>query len=222
MEDCSLLRFTIDNSQKLLIIVGGLVALYEYHRFRRYGAKSQWTLDYTISPIQTSKGCYLLDIRPKVTNVGRVRQYFPLIEVWANTLSEQDIKVAKDKGKLKLRRRVLQKTNIVKDPNDPYFVDPNVTQVFSHTALISEPGEYLQVVARFFYKISWIHQQWLLYSTLCNQKKIREMREHNPQCWQWKKKKLARLRRYGVWNFHIASEIKLIPPLPSMESEEAG
>ena len=181
------------------ILIGGLVALYEYRRFRRFGYKAQLDLDFDIIPLGDKVGDYLLDIEPRIKNLGAVRQYFPMIQIWAKTLKKDDISTGYGNGLIRFSEKLLVPTNIVHDPTDPYFVDPNVEQLFSQQLIISKPEKLIMVTVRFFYRVSLIRYLYLRFICFFGLSK------------KWKNpNKLDRLRKYHVHEYHVTSKIKQI------------
>jgi hypothetical protein len=193
-------RFGFDCFQTTAIIIGGLVALYEYRRFRQYGAKAQLDLDFDLYPVQKYPGNFLLDIRPTIKNMGRVRQKFPIIELWALSPAQSDMNTAfVGRNRFRFSRELVSRRNIVHDPADPYFVDPGVIQEFPYQVVISEPGDFLQVVVRFFYQVSWP-----AYVRLCIVARLGwSHRWQNP-------KKIERLKKYKVDEYHLTSKVKQV------------
>lgn len=115
------------------IIVGGLVALYEYRRFRRYSPKIEFDIDFVTYGIPDTPGVRLVDIGMTVKNMGQVRNYFPTIDVGVRSLRSEDVQAAlKDSKRLKFGRELIPKHNIVLKPEDPWWVDAGVTQIFCY------------------------------------------------------------------------------------------
>jgi hypothetical protein len=194
------LKFGFECFKVWAILVGGLVALYEYRRFRRYGAKSQLDVDFDVLPCPNSNGTYLLDIRPSIKNVGSVRQRFPVIEIWVNTLEESDVSSARQtSGPLRFSRELVPARNIVHTPSDPYFVDPGVVQLFPYQVVIHQPWEYVQVAVRFFYRASWRSRLW--FRILCAFGLSKRWGEE-----KW----VRRMRDFKVNDYHITSKVKRV------------
>lgn len=138
--------------QTAAIIIGGLYALYEYRRFRRYSPKIQFEVDFDLYPIDDKSGNYLLNIELIVKNLGLVRKYFPKIMVSVKTLSAEDVEAAQNTHKrLRFGRELVQWHNMVYKPEDPWWVDSGVTQVFPYPVVINEPGDFIQVNAKIYY-----------------------------------------------------------------------
>lgn len=141
----------LDWIQTTAIVLGGLYALYEYKRFRRFSPKIQFEVDFDLYPIDGKSGNYLLNIELIVKNQGQVRMYFPEIFVGVKTLGIDDIeKSLNTKKQLKFGRQLVPKDNIGK-PKDPWWVDSGVTQVFPYPIMINEPGDFIQVNTEFYY-----------------------------------------------------------------------
>jgi hypothetical protein len=177
------------------VLIGGLIAFYEYRRFRRYGAKAQLDLDFDLYPLEEPKRGYLLVILPVIKNLGNIRQIFPVIHTWVNTSSPNDFKdFTPDSEKL------ISQRNIVKEvPDGYYFVDPGVQQIFSYKAVIEEPGDFVEVIVRFYYRVSW--PNYVILRMLARTGWSRR--------WQ-DKKKINRLKTFRVDEFHYASKIKQV------------
>ena len=138
--------------QTAAIIIGGLYALYEYRRFRRYSPKIQFEVDFNLYPINDKSGNYLLNIELIVKNLGLVRKYFPKIMVGVKTLRAEDVETAQNAHKrLRFGRELVQWHNIVYKPEDPWWVDSGVTQVFPYPVVINELGDFIQVNAKIYY-----------------------------------------------------------------------
>lgn len=141
----------LDWIQTTAIVLGGLYALYEYKRFRRFSPKIQFEVDFDLYPIDGKSGNYLLNIELIVKNQGQVRMYFPEIFMGVKTLGIDDIeKSLNTKKRLKFGRQLVPKDNIGK-PKDPWWVDSSVTQVFPYPIVINEPGDFIQVNTEFYY-----------------------------------------------------------------------
>lgn len=192
------LELVFESIKIAAIIVGGGVALYEYKRFRRYGAKAQLDIDFHILPIGKTPGDYLLDIRPTIKNLGSIRQKFPIIEIWVKTITDHDItNVRANKKRMRFSKIIASISNIVPKPEDPYFIDPGVTQEFPVQVKIENPNEFIQVAVRFFYQVSCITYLRLYFVYLFKLSK------------KWKNpKKIKRLKIYKVDQYHIASKTK--------------
>jgi hypothetical protein len=146
------LLILFESIQTTAIVVGGLYTLYEYQRFRRFRPKIQFDVDFDLHPTASKPGNYLLNIKLTVKNLGYVRNYFPQILVGVKALSEKDLKKALETQKrLRFGRELVQKHNIVINPEDPWWVDSGVTQVFPYPVIINEPGDFIQVNTEFHY-----------------------------------------------------------------------
>ncbi len=207
MVDPEMTGLYLEILQTALVLLGGLVALYEYRRFRRYGAKTQFEIDFEIHSLERPHDAYLLDIHPIVRNMGQVRQYFPIIQVWAKALKETDVTdalktpgVEEEKGKISLKGDLLSRRNIVKDPDDPYFVDPGVTQPFPHRAVVANPGEFLLVAARFYYTVPRLTYLWLRLVICLRISKY----------WRDHPETAEHLIRFRVHEYHIISRMKRV------------
>jgi hypothetical protein len=138
--------------QTVAIIGGGLIALYEYRRFRRYSPKIGFDVDFVTYGISDTPGIRLVDIAITVKNMGQVRKYFPTIDVGVKSLRAEDAQAALEDGKrLRFRRELISKHNIVANPEDPWWVDGGITQVFRYPVVIKEPLDFVQVNAEFQY-----------------------------------------------------------------------
>jgi hypothetical protein len=138
--------------QTAAIIGGGLIALYEYCRFRRYSPKIEFDVDFVTYGISDTPGIGLVDIAITVNNMGQVRNYFPTIDVGVNGLRAEDMQVALEDGKrLRFGRKLIPKHNIVANPEDPWWVDGGVTQIFRYPVVIRELLDFVQVNAEFQY-----------------------------------------------------------------------
>jgi len=141
----------LDWIQTIAIILGGLYALYEYKHFRRFSPKIQFEVYFDLYPIDGKSGNYLLNIKLIIKNQGQVRMYFPEIFVSVKTLGTDDIdKSLNTKKRLKFGSQLVPKDNIGK-PNDPWWVDSGVTQVFPYPIVINEPSDFIQVNTEFYY-----------------------------------------------------------------------
>jgi hypothetical protein len=138
--------------QTATIIGGGLFALYEYRRFRRYSPKIEFEVDFVTYGISDTPGSRLVDIAMTVKNMGQVRNYFPTIDVGVKSLQGEDVQAALEDGKrLRFGRELIPKHNIVAKPEDPWWVDGGVTQVFRYPVVIKESLDFVQVNAEFHY-----------------------------------------------------------------------
>jgi hypothetical protein len=138
--------------QTAAIVLGGLYALYEYRRVRRFSPKIQFELDFDLYPIDRRSGVHLLDVDLTVRNQGQVRMYLPEIFVGVKTLGADDVDESLSKqGRLKFTRALVPKKNIVHDPKDPWWVDAGVTQRFPLPVAVRDPGDFIQVNAEFRY-----------------------------------------------------------------------
>lgn len=185
------------------IIMGGLVALYEYNRFRHYGYKAQLDLDFDIHPIKGEENIYMLDIRPKIENKGRVRQKFPIIEINVKSLNENNINEIKcNKECLNFNNKLVFIKNIVHDPKDPYFIDPNVVQIFPRQVIVKNPGPFIQVSVRFFYRVSFFTYLLLRFKLY---RKIKKNKADSSY-----KRKFKRLIEYRVSKYHTITKLKTL------------
>lgn len=138
--------------QTAAIVLGGLYALYEYRRVRRFSPKIQFELDFDLYPIDRKSGIHLLDVDLTVRNQGQVRMYLPEIFVGVKTLGADDVDESlSTQGRLKFTRSLVTKKNIVHDPKDPWWVDAGVTQRFPLPVAVRDPGDFIQVNAEFRY-----------------------------------------------------------------------
>ncbi len=239
-------EFGFECFQSAAILLGGLYALYEYRRFRRYGYKAQMDLDFSVYLIQGNRESqgdtqrrYVLDICATVKNVGNVRQKFPIIDFWANSIDPQRIAEQKqgpaengdsdgkqqEKYKYTLKRSKLFRVDIAqKSPDLYYFVDSGVSQEFRHQEVIDQPGEYIEVVSRFFYVVPWRRYLWLrvmlpirLMRVKNKHKKLLRMIENGDRKYclaalekkcNWYESRIERLKKFRVYEFHIATSLK--------------
>jgi hypothetical protein len=146
------IQFLLDAVQTTAVILGGTYTFVEYRRFRRYKAKIQFEVGFRLYPITGTPGDHLLDIEITVKNLGYVRSYFPRIVVGVKGLTAGDVETAlQSHRRLRFGRELVEKHNIVHDPQDPWWVDSGVTQVFPYPVVIHEPGEFVQVNTEFYY-----------------------------------------------------------------------
>lgn len=145
------IKLLLDCIPAAAILLGALYTLYEYRRFRRYSPKIQFDVDFNLHPIDGTSGNYLVDIEMTVKNVGQVRMYFPEIYVGVKTLGKDDLDNAlKTKKRFYFKRELIPKANIA-DREDPWWVDPGVTQVFPYPVAIKEPNDFVQVNTVLYY-----------------------------------------------------------------------
>jgi hypothetical protein len=138
--------------QTAAIIGGGLIALYEYHRFRKYSPKIEFDVDFVLHGLSGNPGIRLVDIAIRVKNMSQVRNYFPTIDVGVRGLRAEDVQAAlKDSKRLRFGRELIPKHNIVAKPEDPWWVDGGVTQIFPYPVVIKEAPDVVQVNAEFQY-----------------------------------------------------------------------
>jgi hypothetical protein len=138
--------------QTAAIIGGGLIALYEYRRFRRYRPKIEFDVDFVTYRIRDATGTRLVDVTVTVKNKGQVRNYFPDIGIGVKGLRAEDIQAALEQGtRLRFGRELIPKHNIVADPRDPWWVDGGVAQDFRYPVVIKESPDFVQVNAEFHY-----------------------------------------------------------------------
>jgi len=92
---------------------------------------------------------------PDVKNMGQVRNYFPSIDVDVKSLGVEDVQAALEDGKrLRFGRELTLKHNIVAKPEDPWWVDGGITQIFRYPVIIKDSFDFVQVNAEFqYYKI---------------------------------------------------------------------
>ncbi|MCP5059332.1 MAG: hypothetical protein GY937_21725 [bacterium] len=191
------------------VFLGGLYAMFEYRRFRRYGHKMELELDFDVIPLPGPPGSYVLDIKPRIKNLGLVRQSFPLIFLWASALRDTDVEAAKEgDGHLKMLDHVLTPRNL-SNPEDPYFVDPGVSQVFPYQAVVETTSSHVKVVVCSYYRISWFAvpaARWR------RKRQLRRARSKGDEK-QAKsvEETLERLEEYRVDWFHTAVSVKAVP-----------
>ena len=138
--------------QTAALIIGGLFALYEYRRFRRYQPKIEFDVDFEVYPIPDSPEASLVDISLIAKNWGQVRNYFPTINVGVKELQPGDVNAALESRKrLRFGKELIEMHNIVHNPQDPWWVDAGVSQTFRYPVVINEPTHFLQVNAEFKY-----------------------------------------------------------------------
>jgi len=138
--------------QTAAIIIGGLYALYEYRRFRRYQPKIEFDVDFEMYPIPDLPEACLVDINLTVKNWGQVRNYFPTINVGVKALQPGDANAALESRKrLRFGKELIEMHNIVHNPKDPWLVDAGVTQAFCYPVVINAPANFIQVNAEFKY-----------------------------------------------------------------------
>ena len=138
--------------QTTALIGGGLIALYEYRRFRKYSPKIEFDLDFVTYEIPDAPGSRLVDISLTAKNMSEVRNYFPTLEVAVKSLRAEDVRTALEcKERLRFGNELIPKHNIVPHPEDPWWVDGGVTQVFRYPVVVSDPDDFLQVNANFQY-----------------------------------------------------------------------
>ncbi len=138
--------------QTAALIAGGVIALYEYRRFRKYSPKIEFEVDFETHGISDTPAIRLLDIALTVKNLSQVRNYFPTINVGVKSLRVEDVQAALEDGmRLKFGHELIAKHNIVTQPDDPWWVDGGVTQIFRYPVAIKEAPDFVQVNAEFGY-----------------------------------------------------------------------
>jgi len=152
MADLETSDFVLRCIQTGAIILGGGYTLFEYLRFRRLSPKLQFDIDFDLYPIDMSPGDYLLNIRLIVKNMGHVRKKFPHMFVGVKTLTTDAVKKGlKSQKRLLFERSLIKGHNIVHNPDDPWWVDSGITQIFPYPVVIHEPDAFIQVNAKIFY-----------------------------------------------------------------------
>jgi len=101
---------------------------------------------------------HAVEVLLKFTNKGRTRLKLYNLQTYINTMPTDRVKVAGTDGHLSLSKRLFTSGNIVpvfKVDNKPeektsfYYIEPGVEQTIHYLALITEPRQLLQVVAKF-------------------------------------------------------------------------
>lgn len=134
------------------IVMGGLYALYEYWRTRRFRPKLQFEIEFELYPIEGRPDTYLLNINLIVLNKGAVRKIIPELFLRVKTLNAGDVENALNtRERFKFSRELIPSYNVIPDPKDPQWVDPGVTQIFTCPVAIAEPRDFVQVNAKLFY-----------------------------------------------------------------------
>jgi hypothetical protein len=147
--DSSLVFSVIQTS---ILVLGALYTYNEYRLFRRHAPKIEFTVDFVLYAIAGRSGHYLVDIEMVIKNIGQVRMYLPEITVGVKTLAPEDVDSAlRTHGRVKFSRELIPKHNIVHRPEDPYWVDPGVAQVFPYPVVISDTKDFVQVNSEFRY-----------------------------------------------------------------------
>jgi len=101
---------------------------------------------------------HAVEVLLKFTNKGRTRFKLYNLQMYINTMPTDRVKVAKTDGRLDLSKRLFTSGNIVpvfkvdKKPEEKtsfYYIEPGVEQTIHYLALITEPRQLLQIVAKF-------------------------------------------------------------------------
>jgi hypothetical protein len=138
--------------QTSALILGGVYALYEYRRFRRFSAKIELDVDFSLHSLPGMEDTYLLDIEITVHNLGLIRKSFPEINIHVKSLTAENIQTAlENKERLRFSRELISWHNIVHNPRDPYWVDAGATQKFRYPLVVENPGDFIQVNVNFNY-----------------------------------------------------------------------
>jgi hypothetical protein len=138
--------------QSAAIVGGGAVALYEYRRFRKYSPKIEFDVDFELHPVSGDSAAGLVDIAVRIKNMSQVRNYFPTIKVGVKGLRTEDVQRALETGRrITFGNELIPKDNIVAKPEDPWWVDGGVTQVFPYPVVVKKTPDILQVNAEFYY-----------------------------------------------------------------------
>jgi len=145
------ISFLLDFIPAIAIGLGALYTFYEYRRFRRYSPKIQFDIDFKLYPVDIEFRIYLADIEITVKNVGQVRMYLPEIFVNIKTLGKNDLKVGLEKNeRFRFTEKLIKPKNMA-EIDDPWWVDPGVTQVFPIPLVFKEPNNFVQINAKLYY-----------------------------------------------------------------------
>ncbi len=152
METSEWTKLFLDFVGTAAIVMGGLYALYEYWRTRRFRPKLQFEIEFEPFPIEGRPGTYLLNIDLIVTNKGAVRKKIPKLLLRVKTLNAGDVENGLNtRERFRFGRELIPEYNTIPDPEDPQRVDPGVTQKFTCPVVIEEPSDFVQVNAKLFY-----------------------------------------------------------------------
>jgi hypothetical protein len=152
MEASEWAKLFLDFVQTAAIVIGGLYALYEYRRTRRFRPKLQFEIDFELYPIEDRPDTYLLNIDLIVMNKGAVRKKIPKLLLRVKTLNAGDVENGLSTQKrFEFGRELIPRHNTIYDPKDPYWVDPGVTQILTYPVVIKEPNSFVQVNATLYY-----------------------------------------------------------------------
>jgi hypothetical protein len=145
------IRLVIDVVPATAIILGALYTLYEYRRFRRYSPKIQFNIDFKLYPVDNKSEIYLVDIEMSVKNVGQVRMYLPEMFVNVKTVGKNDLNISLETHeRFKFTEELIENANMA-PTDDPWWVEPGVTQIFPVPLVIKKPNSFVQVNAKLNY-----------------------------------------------------------------------
>ena len=202
------------HAQAVVIIIGAIYAVYEYWRIRKFRPRIEFDVDFTVSQLET-KGRFLIVIVLTLYNKGSVRKKLPEIDVEVKTLADGDIEHSVQSGRqLRFTRQLVESHNVVKIPEDPWWIDPGVTQRIRYPVVIDNPAAFVQVNSRFFY----YRPQWRVVGLYKKGQALKSEKKHlidtnrfdvNDPERIFFEKKMAKFNKRSV-DYHQATRVKSV------------
>jgi hypothetical protein len=176
--DIAILKDVVDILAKITVLIGALWGVYKFRQYRELKQRIQLDIDANLyrlsSPEETNAytwdkdgkrvttpkqpDTHAVEILLKFTNKGFTRMRLFNVQVGANTMRPPNkAELDENDGHLHLMR-IFTSGNIVPIfyvKNKPieetsfYYIEPGVAQTISYLALIPEPRELVQILAKF-------------------------------------------------------------------------
>ena len=164
MSNLEYLRYIVD----IIAIITGIVVLYKIKEYRQFKQWMQFDIDANIYKLNTStkemkpfilekdgtegktqpeKHTHAVEVVLKFTNKGKMRLRIYNIQTKISTMPKEDVRRGED-GHLSLCT-IFNSGNIVSETIKFYYIEPQVEQVITFLALITEPQELIRVAGKF-------------------------------------------------------------------------
>lgn len=164
MSNLEYLRYIVD----IIAIITGIVVLYKIKEYRQFKQWIQFDIDANIYKLNTStkemkpfilekdgterktqpeKHTHAVEVVLKFTNKGKMRLRIYNIQTKISTMPTEDVRLGEN-GHLRLRT-IFNSGNIVSETIKFYYIEPQVEQVITFLALITEPRELIRVAGKF-------------------------------------------------------------------------
>ncbi|MEQ9404795.1 MAG: hypothetical protein RIM99_14480 [Cyclobacteriaceae bacterium] len=152
----------------LAIGIGGVWAIFKFIIFRQFSA--QLETDLLLRYIGESEGNHVVEVTAALTNKGAVRIWIRNFFFSILTLNEsEELKLGDTRVNKQLEFNRFAKRRLLPPKWNAAYVDPKITQNFSHVTIIPDDAKFLLIKAKFdsllFFR-TWTFQKTFNFETI--------------------------------------------------------